>query len=763
MNADGQTTVPYKWRFFRSGGFDQVRIETAEDLRHLAELDQKLWSVLACPTSGLEYDTRTLQLLDADGDGRIRAPEIIAAVNWVCAVLRDPGELFSGADALPLAALDEGNEEGARLLASARRILAYVDKPDADAIGIDDVSDTTRLFTPDHFNGDGIVPAELAGDERIANAITQIVDCLGGKEDRSGKPGVDADSVETFFERAQALSDWLSQAEAEPDMVLPLGDETATAAAVFEAIRAKVEDYFTRCRLASFDARAEAALNPADETYVGLAVDTLDASAEGIVALPLALVGKDKPLPLDGALNPSWSERIARLREVVVLPLLGERESLAEADWNALSERFTRYRAWIAEQPDTPLASVAPELLRAMLADDTRQRIESLIEQDLAAETAAEQVESVERLVRYHRDLVTLLRNFVSLSDFYCGQAKAIFQAGTLYLDQRSCELCLRVADMDRHTALAPLSGAYLVYCQCVRQGETPVIIVAAMTGGNADEMMVPGRNGIFYDRQGRDWNASVIKVVENPISVRQAFWSPYKRIGRMISEQIQKFAASRDKAVEDRAAAGVADAGAKAEAPAPVAAQAFDIAKFAGIFAAIGLALGALGTALAAIVAGLLSLPALQMPLVLVGVMLLISGPSMLLAWLKLRQRNLGPLLDANGWAVNTRARINIPFGAALTGVAALPQGAELSLSDPYAEKRSPWRGWLLFAVVVIAAVVAWQNGLFERFFTQDEAPATVSEPADAAPTPAVPAPAEAAAVEAAPEAEEVEEVAED
>jgi hypothetical protein len=245
--------------------------------------------------------------------------------------------------------------------------------------------------------------------------------------------------------------------------------------------------------------------------------------------------------------------------------------------------------------------------------------------------------------------------------------------------------------------------------------------IVAALTGGDVDEMMVPGRNGVFYDRQGRDWNASVVKVVEAPVSVRQAFWSPYKRVGRMIGDQIQKFAAAREKAVDTQAAAGVAGAGAKVEAPAPAApgapAPAFDIAKFAGIFAAIGLALGALGTALAAVVSGFLSLPAWQMPLVLAGIVLLISGPSMLLAWLKLRQRNLGPLLDANGWAVNTRARINIPFGGALTGVAALPAGASRSMSDPYAEKSSPWRAWILLLILVALVAVAWQQGLLERF----------------------------------------------
>lgn len=710
----------YQWRFFRSGGFDQVRIETADDLRHLSELDQKLWSVLACPTSGLEFDTRTLQLLDGDGDGRIRAPEIVAAAKWVCAVLKDPGVLFSAADALPLAAIDADRPEGAKLLATAKKVLDYIGKADAQEIAVADLADTTLLFAPEHFNGDGIVPAELAGNAELAKTIGLVIDGFGAAEDRSGKPGVDQDRVVAFFAAAQAVVDWHAQAEADAANVLPLGEGTGAAAAVFEAVRDKVEDYFTRCRLAAFDERAATALNPADTTYAGLAVQALGGDVEGVAALPLALVGPGRGLPLDAGLNPAWEARIVALRDEVIAPILGARSELSWAEWQDLAGRFAAYRAWILARPANPLVAMDVSALRALLAGSARAELEALIAQDLAAETAAAQVDALERLVRYKRDLVQLLRNFVTLSDFYGRHDKAIFQAGTLYLDQRSCELCLRVADMGRHAALAPLSGTYLVYCECARQGEAPMTIVAAMTGGDADEMMVPGRNGVFYDRQGRDWNASVVKVVEAPISVRQAFWSPYKRIGRMIGDQIQKFAAARDKAVDAKAAAGVAEAGAKVEAPAaaPAAPPApFDIAKFAGIFAAIGLALGALGTALAAVVSGLLSLPAWQMPLVIVGIVLLISGPSMLLAWLKLRQRNLGPLLDANGWAVNTRARINIPFGGALTGVAALPPGAARSMADPYAEKETPWGTWLFLLIVVVAVVVAWQQGYLDRF----------------------------------------------
>jgi MFS family permease len=227
--------------------------------------------------------------------------------------------------------------------------------------------------------------------------------------------------------------------------------------------------------------------------------------------------------------------------------------------------------------------------------------------------------------------------------------------------------------------------------------------IVAALTGGDVDELMVAGRNGVFYDRQGRDWKASVIKVVAQPVSIRQAFWSPYRRVAAFIESQVQKFAASRDKDIETKTTTEASAA--------TTSANPFDIAKFAGIFAAFGLAAAALGSALAAIIAGLFALAWWQIPIVLAIVLLIISTPSMLLAFLTLRRRNLGPLLDANGWAVNTRARINVPFGAALTGLARLPKGAKRTLHDPYAEKASPWPYIILVVVLIVVAFLSWQR----------------------------------------------------
>jgi hypothetical protein len=316
----------------------------------------------------------------------------------------------------------------------------------------------------------------------------------------------------------------------------------------------------------------------------------------------------------------------------------------------------------------------------------------------------------------------------VSFRDFYTGSAKAIFQAGTLYLDGRSCDLCVQVDDVGKHSALANRSRTYLAYCECTRRGSGEKMnVAAAFTDGDPDNLMV-GRNGVFYDRLGRDWDATIVRILEHPISMRQAFWEPYKRIGRMISDQIEKMASARVKALDDTAAAEVAGTAAKATAGQPAAATPppFDVAKFAGIFAAIGLAIGAIGTAVASVVTGFMGLVWWQMPLAIVGLLLVVSGPSMVIAYMKLRSRTLAPILDANGWAVNTRATINIPFGASLTSLAVLPPGAQRSLRDPFAQKKTPWKTYLFLAILVALLGELWYLGVLQKGWHELRARAT-------------------------------------
>ena len=619
-------TTTHHWRFFRAGGFDQVRLDTADDLLAIGTLDQKLWVALSCPVKGIEFDPRTLSFIDSDADGHVRAPELIAAVQWARARLLDSSVLVQKLGGVPIAAIRVDDDEGRLILEAAHAVAADLGKSDSDTLSVEEASAAQAGFA------------------------------------------------------ARALAAW----EAAGAEAKPLGEATEAAWATLGAVADKVDDFFVRCQLAAFDARAGEALNASEDSFKALAPQALQAGAEAIAQLPLSRITPQATLPLTSGLNPAWEARIAVLRESVIVPLLGSRESLSTADWQALKERFARYTDWLAAKPD-PL----------LQGDGVRE---------------------LEKLARYVRDLLALANNFVAFKDFYTRQGKATFQVGTLFLDGRSCELCVAVNDAGKHAALATLSRICLVYCDCAR-GDEKLSIAAAFTAGDADQLMV-GRNGVFYDRQGRDWNATIVKIISHPISLRQAFWSPYKQLARMVSAQLQKVAASKAKESEERLGTAVIDTAKKGvaasvapakPATAPAAPPPFDVGKFAGIFAAIGLAVGAIGTAVASALTGLFALTWWQMPLALVGLMLLVSGPAVVLAWFKLRSRNLGPILDANGWAINARASINIPFGTSLTALAQLPHNAERTLTDPYAEKPARWPLPVGVTLLLILAALYW------------------------------------------------------
>lgn len=687
----------HDWRFFRVGGFDQVQIRNGADIAHLHELDPKLWVAISCPAKDIELDPHTLELFDESGDGRIRVPDVLSMASWLCRVLVDPDELLEGHAELPIASIDDTDEEGARLRASARQILANLGKPESETISPADTRDTAAIFAQTLFNGDGVIlPESAEEDEATAQAIRDVMACCGAEPEASGREGVSQEKVDAFFDQARLLVDWWRAAEGD-SAIFPLAEKTPAAWSAYAAVREKVNDYFTRCALVAMDGRAQAALNPGEAELSALARATLSPSSEELASLPIARIEAGRPLPLDEGINPAFADPIAQLRAACVEPILGgDSSSLSERDWRRIEKTLAAHGDWLAKKPSTSVEALGIERLQELVDGDAKAKIDALIARDLALAPHAEAIASVDKLVHAYRDFATLLRNFVSFEDFYRQRDKALFQAGTLYLDGRSFELCLRVQDAAKHAALAEKSMACLAYCECTRGSET-MTIVAAITNGDSDFLTV-GRNGVFYDRAGNDWDATVTKIIEQPISVRQAFWSPYKKLARFVSEQFETFAGEKASASESLLASAVPGTKpAESEGPPP-----FDVAKFAGIFAAIGLALGAIGSAIAATVSGFLGLALWQMPLAVVGALLVISGPSMMLAALKLRQRNLGPLLDASGWAINTRARINISFGEALTHLARLPPGASRSLIDPYADKKSRWKTWLALALLV-------------------------------------------------------------
>lgn len=615
----------FKWNYSCVGGVTRVHIATGEDIAHLGELDEKMWTVTSCPVKGLEIDEQSLKYMDTNNDGVIHINEVVAVANWLTQVLKSNDIVIKGSAALPLDQLNQETEEGKKLYDAATAILKELGKADATEITLADSSS-----------------------------------CL-------------ASYLKTKLEAALAAIDKNAALEA------PFGDKTDAIEAAYNALDAKVKDYFMRAKLAGFAAESTAALDVQTSRIEAISADNLTAKLDEIASYPLArLNGSAVELPVDAAINPAWAAQFATVKQVVTGKVIDE------AVWAEIGAKIKAYRDY--------QASV------------------TITEADIKLDDETAAVQMVDKLLHLVRDFYTLLKNYVTLQDFYNPQAKAIFQAGTLLIDQRTCDLCFRVADAAAVTAQAPKSGMYLITCACTskRFGEN-FTIIAALTVGDVDDIYV-GKNCIFYDRKGRDFDARVTAINDNPISIKQAMWSPYKKMGKLIEDNINKFAAEKEADVtksttsainEKTEAVKATDKENAAETGKAV--GNFDIAKYAGIFAAVGMAVGMIGSALVAIGKGLWGLTWWQFPLVILAIILVISGPSMFIAWTKLRKRNLAPVLNANGWAINAGAKINVPFGATLTQKASYPR---LNLKDPFADKGMSWWQKLLVWVVVLAAI---------------------------------------------------------
>ena len=559
----------YNWTYKTVGGSTRVVITSGEDIRHLGELDQKMWTVLSCPTMGLEIADTTLKLMDTDGDGKLRVNEIVKASQWLCSVLRNPDDLLKGTDSIALTDFNVGNADADQMLEVARG---------------------------------------LAGEDGIV-------------------------SLAQVLAAEAAVADTIPAAEVKP---LP---EAPVDGGILAAYREKKEafaKYFEDLRLEE----------------LGLA-----------------------------STDPESAPKIKK------------------EYWTSLNEQIGAYEAELA----------AVNAANQAAADARNAAI--------AAATAAFQ--PLIKLLRLKKDFYTLLRNYVSFEAFYTPNEKAIFQCGTLIIDQRACDFCVRIQDAGAMGTFAPIAGMYLLFCDCVNPASgKKMSIIAAVTAGDVDDLFV-GKNAIFYDRSGLDYDAKVTKIIDNPISIKQAFWSPYKKFGRWIKDLINKSAAEKEnKGFEEMKAKATAsmetakaEAAAKAEGATPAAAakQPFDIAKFAGIFAAIGMAMGFIGSFFVSLGTGISNIwdgghGWWALILVIIGILLCISGPSMFLAYLKLRERNLAPVLNANGWAVNAKSRVSVKFGETLTDEAKFP------LLPDQKKKMSPAAKWiigLLAAAIVVGVIV--------------------------------------------------------
>ena len=516
--------MSYKWKWTKEGRMAQVRFVTGEDIARLAELDQKCWAALSMPTTGVRFDARMLELMDTDGDGRIRTPEVIAAIDFL----------------------------------------------KAKNVNLDDL----------------LKPSE-ADRKKLADVLARQADLAASAPSAADK---------------QALADW--EAKGKTPEVAVFGEATATGEAALAAVESVIDAFFA----------------PPED-------------------MPLVTEAPDVTLPLRDHLNPKHLEAIMAFADACVKPVLGDGvTSIDRIGWKKVKAAFAPYRAWVAAKPVMNAGKLG----------------------DLVDE---------ERVLRYKLHLLEFLENFVSMRRLYAADESATFQMGTLRIDGKEMSLCFHVASEAAHSALSGKSNCCVLYLKLTRPSEKAERSVCAVVTAGAVAQLYVGRNGVFFDRDGKDWDAVVTKVVENQVSLAEAFWAPWRKLGEGVASTVKKFLGAKQSA---------------AQATVDASAQSTEAggAAMASSVAAIGIGIGMVTAAAASLMAVVSGMNAKEVAISIVALVLVVSLPSMILTWFKLRKRDLGAILNAGGWAVNRPMYFSMKRARAFTKCAPNPMWLSTLLS---------------------------------------------------------------------------------
>lgn len=689
----GQASRP---TFRRYGGNFQLVIETLDDLRHLPTLVDSRWMATSCPLFGLRADPAFLTLLDSETNGRILSDEIRAAVDWLLMRLRPDESWTRNQDYLPLRLLDD-SPAGRILVDTAEKCLATLERAGDAEITLKQVRSCHQQALRSHFNGDGILPAAACTDPDEAALVRQLTKLFDGPANAVGIKGIDGACLDRFEKEGTLLLEWLDRGR-QIVAASPWGEGIEDAAKAIQALHDKVEGFFAQGLLARFDPSLATHPSLDEEERARLADAPYTEVLLHLQGTPLAPPAADGRLPLGGeALNPIHRAAVQTLYDRAVAPMLGHQtQSLDREEWRQLLVALAPYTAWRAAKPQTPLETLDAGVLRAGVERHTAA-LRRLVQRDREAAVEIEKIRDLEKLLLLHQWLFVFVNNFASFPYLFQPESRALFEMGRLVLEGRRFEFCVEVENVGQHAELARHSGIYLLYVQL--SGPLPadnIHIATPVTRGPTQGYYV-GRRGVFFTVDGRELDATIVKIVENPVSFWESLKAPLRFMrdvaGRrfdQLSTSVQKEAEVQVGGASNRVEGSLQEGirqppSVGAPPPDPVTRPG---ANTRDIMIGFGFLAAGLGTALKflADTARQLTNPqTLWMVLAIVSVFIaVITVLTCLSAWAKLRRRDLGGLLQASGWAVNCRLRLTWRKARFLTRKMGLPQGARRRLGPP-------------------------------------------------------------------------------
>jgi len=641
----------------RVGRTCQAVLEGGEDLSSILTLDEALWVATSAPTSAFNCDPLFLSAVDEDGNGRITSGEIKRAVEWLFGRLADRSRLGEGKAEVALSAVRSEDEAGKELLKAAEYILRERGESGKETISLEEVSDFVDGLDLRPLRGEGVVVPEAAPDPELAEFLADARS-TAAKVSKAGeaKQGLTLEEVRSFADLCRTYLAWKNKCDIPPGRtsteIMPLGPATPEGHAKLKDLEERIDFFFKACRELEF--------------FGGETPGGLGRKAEGeipdLAAAPLSKPEPGASLPLSGRkVNPVYRPSLAAFREEVVKPLLGrDVEEISEEEWNRIKASFEPYAEHLACKEGAEVETLPLAKVERYASGKLEEAAERLFEADRELLDVKKRAVELRKLILFHAHLYRLVNNFVSFPDLYATDRRALFERGSAVIDGRWFNLAVPVEDLRTHVERARSSNLLVLYLEVTgSRPEEKFTVAVPATSGTRGNLGV-GKRGVFFDTEGREFDAVVVELIENPISLLEALAAPFVGAWRFLVGKIETWSERAEKTLQEKLDKALEAVGRGQVAPAAPAARG---TAPAGVIAWLSVSVAALSSAWAFMVK---QLSALSLSTIVWGVAATVGALSMAVlipvgtvAFLKLRRQDLSSLLEGSGWAINARMRL--------------------------------------------------------------------------------------------------------
>jgi len=673
--------------FQNYGGVWSPRIESADELAEVVTLPPAHWAATSLNAKSLQCDPAFLSYLNPIDSPQIRVEHLKRALQWALHILSNKSAFTKSSDHLELDDLDTSHAEEKRLKKTAEHILDQLNSPSRSSLSAEQVRDFRSTYANTPPNGDGVLPPEHVSDSQAAELAATVLANVGAVQDLSGKDGISTEQLDEFLKRSRRLLDWRQMGGGRND-ILVWGSDTKGAADLVASLDSKIEDFFSQCDLLRVDPRIASAFRLSDADLQELESGGGEIVREKLKEAPLQAPHADGTLSLGAPINAHYQARFDDLAKRVLSTLkVDPGKGLNRTSWRSIKSVFEPYTTWQSERPLPNDSSLTESLAKKWLESSAERTLRRLLSEDETVKDELDQINSLEKIILYQRWLLELANNFVCLAAVYDPDRRALFEMGDLIIDGRIFSFTIKVLDRALHKKIAMASRMFLMYVEITddkKDGEMFEIAVAVTAGVKGGIEL--GKRGIFYDLDNREWNARVVDIVENPISLREAILAPFVKMKRFLSEKADAFVGTRVRSLED-ATTHVIDDPQKSKTPEkaekPVVLDSARTSGLRDVLLGGGIAFAAIGSSLAYAMNTLAEISLIKASTTLLVVVLVVICFTTIAGWSKLRHRDMGALLEAAGWSVNFRMYMTHQLGNLFTRTPGFPKGAKKDRHD--------------------------------------------------------------------------------